>query len=110
MTLTGKETNYYIARYNKSNQDHSLLRFNSYNGLFSAVNDFEQASKYGTFDEVKQLVQVHNMMANLTGQAYEYYAMKHDTEAFRLDENGDVVEEVPKETEEEPVEEEQPTE
>lgn len=103
MTLTGKETNYYIARYNKSNQDHSLLRFNSYNGLFSAVNDFEGASKYGTFDEVKQLVQVHNMMANLTGQAYEYYAMKHDTESFRLDENGDVV------TEEEPVED-QPTE
>ena len=110
MTLTGKETNYYIARYNKSNQDHSLLRFNSYNGLFSAVNDFEQASKYGTFDEVKQLVQVHNTMANLTGQAYEYYAMKHDTEAFRLDENGDIVtEEVPEEIEEEPVEE-QPTE
>ena len=103
MKLTGKETNYYIARYNKSNQDHSLLRFNSYNGLFSAVNDFEQASKYGTFDEVKQLVQVHNMMANLTGQAYEYYAMKHDTESFRLDENGEIV------TEEEPVEE-QPTE
>lgn len=91
MELTGKETNYYIARYNKSNQDHSLLRFNSYNGLFSAVNDFEGASKYGTFDEVKQLVQVHNMMASLTGQAYEYYAMKHDVESFRLDENGEIV-------------------
>ena len=99
MKLTGKETNYYIARYNKSNQDHSLLRFNSYNGLFSAVNDFEGATKYNSFDEVKQLVQVHNMMANLTGQAYEYYAMKHDAESFRLDENGDIV------TEEEPVEE-----
>lgn len=105
MKLTGKETNYYIARYNKSNQDHSLLRFNSYNGLFSAVNDFEGASKYGTFDEVKQLVQVHNMMANLTGQAYEYYAMKHDAESFRLDENGGIVTE---ETEIVPTE--QPTE
>src|SRR5699024_6501135 len=103
MKLTGKETNYYIARYNKSNQDHSLLRFNSYNVLLSAENDFEVASKYGTFDEVKQLLQVHNMMANLTGQAYEYYAMKYDAESFRLDENGDVV------TEEEP-EEEQPSE
>ena len=99
MTLTGKETNYYIARNNTSNGEHSVLRFNSYNGLFSAVNDFEGASKYDTFEEVKQLVQVHNMMASLTGQAYEYYAMKHDTEAFRLDENGDVV------IEEEPVEE-----
>ena len=99
MTLTGKETNYYIARKNTTTNEDSVLRFNSYNGLFSAVNDFEGASKYGTFDEVKQLVQVHNMMANLTGQAYEYYAMKHDSESFRLDENGDVV------TEEEPVEE-----
>ena len=105
MTLTGKETNYYIARKNTCNNEDSILRFNSYNGMFSVVNDFDQATKYQTFDEVKQLVQVHNMMANLTGQAYEYYAMKHDVESFRLDENGDVVEEVPEETEEE-----QPTE
>ena len=105
MALTGKETNYYIARKNTSNNEDSILRFNSYNGMFSVVNDFDQATKYQTFDEVKQLVQVHNMMANLTGQAYEYYAMKHDIESFRLDENGDVVEEVPEETEEEPVEE-----
>lgn len=91
MTLTGKETNYYIARYNNSNEEHSVLRFNSYNGLFSAVNDFEGASKYETFEEVKKLVEVHNMMANLTGQAYEYYAMRQDEESFRLDENGEVV-------------------
>ena len=102
MTLTGKETNYYIARKNTSNNEDSILRFNSYNGMFSVVNDFDGATKYNTFDEVKQLVQVHNMMANITGQPYEYYAMKHDIESFRLDENGDVVtEEVP----EEPVEE-----
>ena len=104
MTLTGKETNYYIARKNTSNNEDSILRFNSYNGMFSVVQDFDGATKYNSFDEVKQLVQVHNMMANITGQPYEYYAMKHDIESFRLDENGDVV------TEEEPVEEEQPAE
>ena len=100
MTLTGKETNYYIARKNTNTNEDSVLRFNSYNGMFSVVQDFDGATKYNTFDEVKQLVQVHNMMANITGQPYEYYAMKHDVESFRLDENGDVV------TEEEPVEEE----
>src|SRR5699024_9913055 len=105
MKLTGKETNYYIARYNNSNQDHSLLRFNSYNGMFSVVNDFEGASKYGTFDEVKQIVELQNMLSKVMNQAYEYYAMKYDAESFRLDENGDVVEEVPEETEEEPLEE-----
>ena len=110
MSLTGKETNYYVARKNTNSNEDSVLRFNSYNGMFSVVQDFDGATKYNSFDEVKQLVQVHNMMAKITNQPHEYYAMKHDTEAFRLDENGDVVEEVPKETEEEPVEEEQPTE
>ena len=105
MTLTGKETNYYIARKNTTTNEDSVLRFNSYNGLFSAVDDFEGASKFPTFEEVKQLVQLQNMMATIMNQSYEYYAMKHDVESFRLDENGDVVEEVP----EEPVEE-QPTE
>src|SRR5699024_1954857 len=100
MTLTGKETNYYIARKNTNSNEDSVLRFNSYNGMFSVVQDFDGATKYNSFDEVKQLVQVHNMMANITGQPHEYYAMKHDIESFRLDENGDVV------TEEEPVEEE----
>ena len=94
MTLTGKDTNYYIARKNTSTNEDSVLRFNSYNGMFSVVNDFEQATKYPTFEEVKQLVSVHNMMSQLTGQAYEYYAMKHNVESFRLDENGDVVEEI----------------
>ena len=96
MTLTGKETNYYVARKNTNTNEDSVLRFNSYNGMFSVVQDFDGATKYNSFDEVKQLVQVHNMMANITGQPYEYYAMKHDIESFRLDENGDVV------TEEEP--------
>ena len=104
MTLTGKETNYYIARKNTTTNEDSILRFNSYNGMFSVVQDFDGATKYSTFDEVKQLVQVHNMMANITGQPYEYYAMKHDIESFRLDDEGNIVEEVPEETEEEPVE------
>ena len=102
MTLTGKETNYYVARKNTNTNEDSILRFNSYNGMFSVVQDFDGATRYNSFDEVKQLVQVHNMMANITGQPHEYYAMKHDIESFRLDENGDVV------TEEEP--EEPPTE
>ena len=107
MTLTGKETNYYIARKNTTTNEDSVLRFNSYNGLFSAVNDFEGASKFPTFEEVKQLVQLQNMMANIMNQSYEYYAMKQDIESFRLDDEGNIVEEVPEETEEEeePVEE-----
>ena len=110
MTLTGKETNYYIARKNTTTNEDSVLRFNSYNGLFSAVNDFEGASKFPTFEEVKQLVQLQNMMANIMNKSYEYYAMKHDIESFRLDDEGNIVEEVPEETEEEEPVEEQPAE
>ena len=110
MTLTGKETNYYIARKNTNSNEDSILRFNSYNGMFSVVQDFDGATKYNSFDEVKQLVQVHSMMANITGQPYEYYAMKHDIESFRLDDEGNIVEEVPEETEEEEPVEEQPAE
>ena len=110
MTLTGKETNYYIARKNTTTNEDSVLRFNSYNGLFSAVNDFEGASKFPTFEEVKQLVQLQNMMANIMNQSYEYYAMKQDIESFRLDDEGNIVEEVPEETEEEEPVEEQPAE
>lgn len=100
MTLTGKQTNYYIARKNTSNNEDSILRFNSYNGMFSVVNDFGQATNYSTFEEVKNLVQVHNMLSQITGQAYVYYGVQHDTESFRLDEEGNKV--LP---EEEPVEE-----
>ena len=96
MTLTGKETNYYIARKNTTTNEDSVLRFNSYNGMFSVVQDFDGASKFPTFEEVKQLVELQNMMAKIMNQPHEYYAMKHDIESFRLDENGDVV------TEEEP--------
>ena len=39
MTLTGKETNYYIARKNTNSNEDSILRFNSYNGMFSVVQD-----------------------------------------------------------------------
>lgn len=99
MTLTGKETNYYIARKNTTTNEDSVLRFNSYNGMFSVVNDFDGASKFPTFEEVKQLVQLQNMMANIMNQPHDYYAMKHDIESFRLDENGEIV------AEEEPVEE-----
>ena len=91
MTLTGKETNYYIARKNTTTNEDSVLRFNSYNGMFSAVNDFDGASKFPEFEEVKQLVQLQNMMAKIMNQPHEYYGVQHDVESFRLDENGEIV-------------------
>lgn len=102
MTLTGNQTNYYIARKNTNTNEDSVLRMNSFSGLFSSVNDFDGATKYETFDQVKQNVTLHNMLADFNNQPYEYYAIKHDTDSVRLDEDGNVVEDVEEPEEETP--------
>lgn len=93
MTLTGQETIYYLARKNTATNEDSVLRLNSYSGLFSQSDDFDGASKYKTFGEAYAIVDLHNKLANLTGQAYEYYVIEHNVESFRLNESGDRVEE-----------------
>lgn len=114
MTLTGQETLYYLARTNTSTNEDSVLRLNSYSGLFSQSDDFEGASKYNTFEDASEITKLHNMLAKLTGQAYEYYVIEYNVNSFRLDEEGNRVsedvteeEEVPEEdapVEEEPAE------
>ena len=111
MTLTGQETIYYLARKNTATNEDSVLRLNSYSGLFSQSDDFDGASKYKTFGEAYAIVDLHNKLANLTGQAYEYYVIEHNVESFRLDEEGnrvseDVTEEEVVPEEDAPVEEE----
>ena len=93
MALTGHETNYYLARKNTTTNEDSVLRLNSYSGLFSQGEDFEGASKYKTFEEAYAIVDLHNKLANLTGQAYEYYVIEHSVESFRLDAEGNRVSE-----------------
>lgn len=110
MALTGHETNYYLARKNTTTNEDSVLRLNSYSGLFSQGEDFEGASKYKTFEEAYAIVELHNKLASLTGQAYEYYVIEHSVDAFRLDELGSRVEEEEIVPEEEAPVEEEPTE
>lgn len=91
MTLTGKETVFYLARKNTATNEDSVLRLNSYSGLFSQSNDFEGASKYDSFEAASQLVKLHNALATLTGQAFQYYVIEHNVNSFRLDEEGNRV-------------------
>src|SRR5699024_2321526 len=100
MALTGHETNYYLARKNTTTNEDSVLRLNSYSGLFSQSDDFEGASKYKTFEDAHAIVELHNQLAKLTGQAYEYYVIEHSVESFRLDAEGNRVEESATEDEE----------
>ena len=110
MTLTGQETIYYLARKNTATNEDSVLRLNSYSGLFSQSDDFDGASKYKTFNEAYAIVDLHNKLANLTGQAYEYYVIEHSVESFRLDAEGNRVSEEDSEEEVVPEEEDAPVE
>ena len=110
MTLTGQETIYYLARKNTATNEDSVLRLNSYSGLFSQSDDFDGASKYKTFGEAYAIVDLHNKLANLTGQAYEYYVIEHNVESFRLDAEGNRVSEEDSEEEEVVPEEDAPVE
>lgn len=110
MTLTGQETIYYLARKNTATNEDSVLRLNSYSGLFSQSDDFDGASKYKTFGEAYAIVDLHNKLANLTGQAYEYYVIEHSVESFRLDAEGNRVNEDATEEEEVAPEEDAPVE
>lgn len=109
MALTGQETIYYLARKNTTTNEDSVLRLNTYSGLFSQSDDFESASKYKTFEDAYAIVELHNRLAQLTGQAYEYYVIEYNVNSFRLDEEGNKVQEDLIE-EEAPVEEETPVE
>lgn len=100
MALTGQETIYYLARKNTATNEDSVLRLNSYSGLFSQSEDFDGASKYKTFDEAYAIADLHNKLASLTGQAYEYYVIEHNVESFRLDAEGNRVSEDATEDEE----------
>ena len=110
MTLTGQETIYYLARKNTTTNEDSVLRLNTYSGLFSQSDDFESASKYKTFEDAYAIVELHNRLAQLTGQAYEYYVIEYNVNSFRLDESGGRVEEGSTEDGEEVPEEDAPVE
>lgn len=88
MTLTGVVKDYYIARTNTATNEDSVLRMNSYSGLFSSSNDFEGATKYPDFESANKIVQLQNMLAQVTGQAYEYYVIETVTDSFRVDDEG----------------------
>lgn len=100
MALTGQETIYYLARKNTTTNEDSVLRLNTYSGLFSQSDDFEGASKYKTFEDAYAIVELHNKLAQLTGQAYEYYVIEHNVDSFRLNEEGNRVNEEDSEEEE----------
>src|SRR5699024_377701 len=93
MALTGKDTKYFVARTKESSNEDSLIRTNTFTGLPSGVNEFGQADAHETFDVDKSMKDWLKSVKTFIKQEYDYYINKKDEDYFRLDDNGDKVEE-----------------
>lgn len=97
MALTGKDTKYFVARTKESSNEDSLIRTNTFTGLPSGVNEFGQADAYDTFETAKSMKDWLNSAPPFIKQDYDYYVIQKDEDAFRLDAEGNKVEEAPEE-------------
>ena len=106
MAFIGKDTKYFVARTKESSNEDSLVRTNTYTGFPGGVNDFGSADAYDTFEVAKSTAAWMNSAPPFIKQDYDYYVIQKDEEAFRLDENGEVVTEEVVPEEDAPVKEE----
>lgn len=97
MALTGKDTKYFVARTKESSNEDSLVRTNTFNGMPSSVTEFGQADAYDAFESAQGTAQWLNSAPAFIKQDYTYYVIQKDEDAFRLDAEGNKVEEVPEE-------------
>src|SRR5699024_2803748 len=87
--LTGESTMYYVGRVNTNTGDEALLRHNTFNGMFNAVEDFDQAKEFSTVEEAQQLAQIRNTLSTFMNDPYTYDVVKRYTKSNRVDENGE---------------------
>src|SRR5699024_9923031 len=97
MELTGKDTKYFVARTKESSNEDSLIRTNTFTGLPSGVNEFGQADAHDTFETAKSMKDWLNSAPPFVKGDYDYYVIQKDEDSFRLDDEGNKVEEVPEE-------------
>src|SRR5699024_12689705 len=89
--LTGESTMYYVGRMNTNTGDEALLRHNTFNGMFNAVEEFDQAKEYSDFESAKQLAQLQDSLATFMNDPYKHEVVKRYTKSNREVENGQVV-------------------
>ena len=86
--LTGESTMYYVGRVNTNTGDEALLRHNTFNGMFNAVEEFDQAKEYSDFESAQQLAQLQDSLATFMNDPYKHEVVKRYTKSNRVDENG----------------------
>src|SRR5699024_11279530 len=76
IALTGKDTKYFVARTKESNDEDSLVRTNTFNGMQSSVTEFGQADAYDDFETAKGTAQWMNAAPPLIKRDYDYYVIQ----------------------------------
>lgn len=97
MTLTGKDTRYFVARTKNDGSEDTLVRTNTFTGYPGGVNDFGQADAYSAFENANETKVWLNSAPEFIKKDYVYYVIQKDEDSFRLDDAGNKVEEVPQE-------------
>lgn len=93
----GKDTKYFVARTKKSSNEDTLTRTNTFTGFPGGATGFDNADAYDTFESAQGTAQWLNSAPAFIKQDYTYYVIQRDENAFRLDAEGNKVEEVPEE-------------
>ena len=98
MGLNEQKTTFIISRIKNGLEE--VAQYNDYNGTIYWYTNQDSATEFDTLDFAKGMLQVQQMMANLTKQDVPFKLYQLDSETFEINEDGERVEAT-----EEPVEE-----
>ena len=90
MGLNEQKTTFIISRIKNGLEE--VAQYNDYNGTIYWYTNQDSATEFDTLDFAKGMLQVQQMMANLTKQDVPFKLYQLDSETFEIDENGERVE------------------
>ena len=98
MTLNAQKTSFIISRIKNGVEE--VAQYNDYNGTIYWYSNRDSATEFEDLELAKGMLQVQQMMANLTKQDVSFKLYQLDSETFEINEEGVrvVVEETPAET------------
>lgn len=90
MTLNTQKTTYIISRIKNGIEE--VAQYNDYNGSIYWYSSPDSATEFDTLELAKGMLQIQEMMANLTKQDVTFKLYQLDSETFEINENGERVE------------------
>ena len=90
MGLNAQKTAFIISR--TKNGIEEVAQYNDYNGTIYWYSSPDSATEFDTLELAKGMLQVQQMMANLTKQDVSFKLYQLDSETFEINEDGERVE------------------